>query len=228
MATIPQPTPNIIPGIPLGAGDPAAAGYSSMGPLLVPDFYTPSTLNGSQGQVALLSPNDLLGQPGYQRVNATVLATIAGAVANGNQLRLTFTNTALNNIGGTRVINITAVTGDSVDDLAERFIDAIAADPVLNSLGVFGTALPTGALTINWPGPVGNFTTVSRTIVSGSETITFTPGTGIMAGGAGSVWPFNNFAYTFGGQSFWFKARTPTVVPAPVLAAMVRDAMPIS
>jgi hypothetical protein len=226
--TLPQPLANPIPGIAVGTGAVSSATGNStaqrgQNPLLVPDFYTPVEINGVVAQV---SPNDLLAQSGYVRTAASVTATVTDSTADTDSVTVTFTNGVLSNSGGPRTVTATNPSTTN-STMAEAIANAINSDPVLQAFQISAT-VAAAVVTINQLGPVGNYTTVSYADVSGSVVLTFSPSSGTLAGGAGSVWPFNSFRYTFNGQTFEVRSRQPIIISPPILAAMVRDAMPIA
>src|ERR1700735_523599 len=135
---IPSPTANPIPGIPVGVGDNNSR--FSPDPLLVPDFYTPMVVNPGQGQVSMVSPNDLLGQTAYARTEATSTGTIGGTVATGHTLTLTFTTGILKGSGGARAVTFVTGGADTAITSALGLADAVNADPVLKSFGIYATA----------------------------------------------------------------------------------------
>lgn len=218
---LPAPLANPVPGIPVGVGD-ANSAYSG-DPLLVPDFYKPMAIGG---QMAKVSPNDVLSQTGYARTTATATATVSGVTGATDAVHVTFTNGVLARSGGPRTVSAAAGSAATDASLADAIVTAINDDPVLQAFGISATVAG-AVVTINHPGPVGNFTTVSYTATSGSPVLTFSPVSGLLAGGGGAAFPFGNFPYSFGGQTFWFKSRTPEIIPQPMLVAMVRDGMPI-
>ena len=219
---LPAPLANLAPGPLVGVGD--ANSRFSTDPILVPDFYTPVVINGG---VAMVSPNDLLSQAAYVRTNATATGTLSGVTASTDSVKITFTNGLLARSGGAR--SVTAVAGALATNasLADAIDNAIAQDPVLTAFGITSANLA-AVLNIYQNGPVGNYTTVSYTAVSGAPVVTFSPVSGTLAGGGGAVVPFNTFPFTFGGQVFWFRARTPILVSPPMLSAMVSAGMPVS
>lgn len=222
ITALPSPTANPVPGVAVGTGQ--ANSRFSENPLLVPDFYTPVEINGV---VVRVSPNDLLSQPGYARAAASATATVSSVSGATDAVTVTFTNGVLKNSGGARTVSAVAGVTASDTSLAEAIVAAINADPVLNAFQILASNAD-AVVTISQNGPVGNFTTVSFAATSGAPVLTFSPVSGTLAGGSGSVWPFNTFTYTYGGQTFWIRSRVPTVIPQPILAAMVRDGMSIS
>ena len=225
---LPQPTANPVPGIAVGTGNiSSATGQSSaqrtQNPLLVPDFYTPVEINGVVSQV---SPNDLLAQTGYVRTTASVTATVTDSTADTDSVTVTFTNGAFNASGGPRTVTATNPSTTN-STMAAAIVAAINADPVLQAFGISASTVA-GVITISQNGPVGNYTTVSYADVSGGVVLTFNPTIGTLAGGGGATWPFNSFRYQFAGQTFEIRSRQPTIIPPNVLAAMVRDGMPVS
>ena len=170
----------------------------------------------------------------YPRVNATATATITGSVANGDSLTLAISNPVFRAQAlpvanptvpsDTRTITITAASGDTVSNLVEKFILGINADAVLSAYGIYATGA-LGVLTLNSPGPVGNFTTWTESVGTGSETITLSAAS--LSGGGGSFIPFQGFSATFAGMNFHFNANEPRQVSPLLLAALVNSGSPI-
>jgi hypothetical protein len=215
-------TLNPVPGIASGAADSGTPDASAQNPLLVPDFYTPVSTGGA---MARLSPNQMLGSAPYKRTAATATVTLGGTWANGDTATITFTNGVFASYGNPRTITVTAPSGATPSSVADQLVAAIEADPVLASFGVQASNVA-GVITLSQLGPVGNFTNIGVSKVSASGTIT--DSASVLSGGAGAAWPFSNISYTFNGQTFWFKSRTPVVIPTPVLTAMVRDGQPVA
>lgn len=215
-------TLNPVPGIAAGAADSGTPDASSQNPLLVPDFYTPVAVGG---QMKRLSPNDLLSATGYKRSAATATVTFGGTWAQNDTATLTLTNGVFGSYGNPRTITVTAPATPTPELMGELLVAAIEADPVLTAFGVQASS-DAGVVTLSQLGPVGNFTNVAVSKTSTSGTIA--KSAGALAGGAGAAFPFSNISYVFNGQTFWFKSRTPVVIPTPVLTAMVRDGQPVA
>lgn len=164
---------------------------NSQSPTLLPNF---SINVGSDGRGLLkVSPAQFLAQ--NPRTNATVTATVGGTAASGDVVTVTLTNPVWNNgnlgiTGGAVTVTYTLSGTDTLDSVAEELatlINTSAAAP-------FVIATATAAvLTISWPGPVGNFTTVART-VTGALTLTLSAGT--LSGGGGPTYVWDNFRWT--------------------------------
>jgi hypothetical protein len=206
------------------ANDPVIAIPAEIGgipwpqsPALVPN--TGQALAIAGGQMQLSDQADYLAR--FPRVLAGATATIAGAVANGDQLRLTITPPG--SLVGVAV-NITAATGDTVSNLVEKFIDQIEATPALADVGIYGTGL-LGVLTLNAPGPSGNLVAWTRTIVSGSETITLSAAT--LSGGSGPVLIGQGFSICWRGLNMSFKANQLRVLAPDLVAALVAGGYPV-
>jgi hypothetical protein len=189
-------------------------------PTLLPNTDTPVASGG--GTVDLESPATF--DSNNPRVAAQITATIAGTVANGDSLTITITHGLFS--GGSLAKTITAATGDTVSNLAEKFAAAFNDDAQCQEFGIEADAA-LGVVTFNWPGPFGNFAAFSRTINTGVETITFNPSGGGMTGGSGPIYAYNNFQYTFGGSILNFRAGQPFLADTPLLTALINDQMPV-
>lgn len=112
---------------------------------------------------------------------ATVLAAIGGTTTPTDTVALTFTNTGVVGLPITKTY--TVQPGDTTTSIASGLAALINADATLAAAYI--TAVATGSgLEISQQGAIGNSTVVSKT-AAGSETVTFTPSSGDMSGGAG-------------------------------------------
>ena len=134
--------------------------------------------------------------------SATATATIAGgAFNNGDTVALTFLNTSVTGFPVT--VTYTLGAGESATTVATGLKNLINANATL-SAGNLTAASALGVITISQQGAIGNSTTVQSTITgTGSETVTFNPTSGILAGGAGTpgiVFTGAPLAYNGGGN----------------------------
>ena len=198
-------------------------------PTLVPNFGIAVANNGV---VSNESPaRFLVDNP---RTDATVIATIGGSATNTNTVTLTVKNGVLASsyFGATTSGQVswtyTVGASDSLTNIAEGLAVLISDDPVSQLLGLRADAAG-AVLTLHHSGPVGNFSTVSRTLSGGAtETVTFTPSGGAFGSGDGPIIPVSNFDWcTGGGQilNFWY--GRPVFVGYSELALMVSQGMPI-
>lgn len=112
---------------------------------------------------------------------ATADAIIGGTLAAGDTVALIFTNTGISSFPITKTY--TVLPGDTAALVAAGLTALINADATLAAAALSSTSL-NNVISITQQGAVGNSTVVSRT-VSGSETVTFEPANGAMAGGSG-------------------------------------------
>ncbi len=197
---------------------PVAGGQS---PTLLPNF---SRTAGSNGKGVLQqSPNAYLAA--NPRVNSTATVTVGGTAASGDVATVTLTNPVWKNsvlgiTNGTVTITYTLGASDTVDSTAEGLASAInnsAAGPF-----VIATA-ELGVVTISWPGPVGNSTTLTQS-ATGSLTLTLSGSS--MSGGTGPVLVWNNFQWTANSQVMdFFMGNFYNM--SGVLSGMVSGAQPI-
>ncbi len=164
---------------------------SRQSPTLLPNFSIPVGSNGRGMQK--LSPGQFANL--YPRVNSTATVTVGGTAASGDVATLTLTNPAWKNpnlgiTGASITVTYTLGASDTLDTVAEGLASAInesAAAPF-----VIATA-ELGVLTISWPGPVGNFTTLAQT-ATGALTLTLSASS--MSGGSGPAYVWDNFRWT--------------------------------
>ena len=183
----------------------------------VSDGVTTALRNGF-GQNALASQAGFL--KAYPRVSATATATISGSVANNDVLNLVITSPLF----ATQTVSITAATGDTVSNLAEKFVKAIESNAVLSAFGIFGTSV-LGVVTLNHPGPVGNFTGSTESVSPGSETITLSAAT--LSGGTGAIIPYQGFTVSHRGLNVHFNTGEPRQVDILFLKDLVNSGSPI-
>lgn len=190
-------------------------------PTLLPNTDTP--VSSGAGTVDLQSPAAF--DQANPRVAATITATIAGTVANGDSQTISIASNLF--VGGSLSKTVTAVTSDTVSNVAEKFCNAFNTDAQAQQQGLVATAV-LGVITFNWPGPIGNTPVFSRTINSGAETITFAPSSpATPTGGSGPIYAWDNFQYSFGGVIMNFRAGQPAFADPNLVAALVADGMPV-
>ena len=164
---------------------------NSQSPTLLPNF---SLQSGSNGRGMLkLGPAQFLAT--YPRVNSTATVTVGGTAASGDVATLTLTNPVWNNpnlgiTNGTVSVSYTLTGTDTLESVAEELTTLLndsAAGPF-----ILATAIG-DVVTISWPGPVGNFTTLAET-VTGALTLTLSGSK--LSGGSGPTYVWDNFRWT--------------------------------
>ncbi len=194
---------------------------SRQSPTLLPNFSINAGSNG-RGMLKLSPAQFLLANP---RVSASATATVGGTAASGDIVTVTLSNPIWKNpnlgiSGGSVTVTYTLGASDTLDSVAEGLASAInssAAAPF-----VVATA-ELAVLTISWPGPVGNFTTISQT-VTGAITLTLSAGT--LSGGAGPTYVWDNFRWTARSQVSDYMMGN-FYLMSGVLYGMVQAAQPI-
>jgi hypothetical protein len=190
-------------------------------PTLIPNFSRQA--GGVTGRgVAKQSPQAYLSA--NPRVAATATVTVSGTPTNGDTASVTiacpiFNNPALAYANGAVTATYTQVTGDSLAAVAEGLATAINE----SALGAFLLAEASEAvITLSWPGPVGNF----ATLTVASTGVTLTKSAGTLAGGSGPTYVWNNFDWTASHQvmSFWMGNFYNM---SGVLAGVVNGAQPV-
>jgi hypothetical protein len=118
--------------------------------------------------------------------NAQVVATVAGAAFNAaDTVALLFQNLSVQ--GFPVLITYTLGGAESATTVAAGLKNLINGNATLTAANVTAANV-LGVLTIQQQGAIGNQTTLQATITgSGSETVTFNPVSGQMAGGTGTV-----------------------------------------
>lgn len=196
--------------------------FDPRNPTLVPNTDLVQVVNGTVG---LQSPTQLIAN--NPRVAATNAFTVAGSITNLDVITITFTCGALP--GGVLAIPTTAITGDTVATLAEKISRQINDNAVLRATGVFSDVTAAGVVTVSWPGMVGNFCTLSKSVSgAATETITFAPVGGALTGGSGPIIPLQNFVFGNGTQTFTFWAYQPILLDYVTVQSMVTQGMAIS
>ncbi len=195
---------------------------SPQSPTLLPNFSLPS--GGVKGRgLGKLSPAQFLAQ--NPRANASATVTVGGTAASGDVATVTLSNPVWKNANlgianGSVTITYTLGASDTVDSTAEGLASAInesAAAPF-----VIATA-ELGVVAISWPGPVGNFTTLTQS-ATGALTLTLSAGT--MSGGSGPTYVWDNFDWTARAQvQAYFMGNL--YLMSGVLYGMVQAAAPI-
>jgi hypothetical protein len=118
--------------------------------------------------------------------NASITATVAGAsFVNGDTVNLQFVNTGIQGFP----VTVTYVLGaaETATTVAAGLKALINANAILSGVSVSATNV-LGVLTILQGGAIGNATSLTSVKTgTGTETVTFNPATGVMAGGTGTV-----------------------------------------
>jgi len=176
---------------------------------------------------------------------ASPTATITGTVAAGDILNLIFTGTGIP--GSPVTVSYTAVTGDTTTTVAAGLAAAINANAALSGLGYSATNTTN---VVNISGNGGNTngqvritssvspgsetitittapTTTSTAGTAATETITFSPTSGIMSGGSGPVIAANNFSFARGSEVSAYFYGNVYNLPYDLVQAMVQQGMPI-
>lgn len=189
-----------------------------MPPTLVPQIFKAVSLNG---RVITKSPWKFLAD--NPRSYASCTATIAGTIANNDNLRITIVLPALS--GGKTVFNVLATGSDTTSSLAQKIAKAISDDPTMQDFGIYATSA-LNVVTIKGPGLVGNNLVVQQAVTVGAETISLS-NSGVPSGGSGPIIPCSSFNYQYNGILYSFQAGIPVNVPAGLVAKLVADAKPI-
>jgi len=154
-------------------------------------FWAPSIL------VPLQSPDEFLTT--FPRVAATQTVTVGGTATAGNVVTVTFVNpifVALGNGSSSRTVSVTVGASPTTATVAEQLANAVETDAIVG-LAIYPTVggAAGAVVTLNWPGPVGNLTTLTQTS-TGATTLTL--GGASMSGGSGPVMAFGNFWASIG------------------------------
>jgi hypothetical protein len=157
----------------------------------------------------------------YPRVNGSGTITVTGTITNLDSYIVIFTSGLFS--GGSLALTIGVVTADTLTTLAQKVVNAINGNSTLQSMGIFATSSG-AAVTINWPGPIGNQIVIS--VVSspgGTETATIVQ----ITGGSGPVIPQKDFNYAYGGGLQRFRLNHPKNVALDFLKVLLRDGVSI-
>jgi len=185
-------------------------------PTLLPQFDIPTLLNGT---VTLTPPAELVVlEP---RANATATATIGGTVTAGTTVSLVLTQNQLPNGAVTYTYDV--LSGDTLASIAEGLASLVAADPVAQSFGIYATT-DEAVLTVNWPGPAGNFAVLTGS-ASADETVTTNPANGVLSGGTGPIIPTQNFEVQWAGSTLVFWQGMPQQVSHQILSTMIAQGL---
>jgi hypothetical protein len=221
-----------------GTGTGATVGQlDGRQPTLLPNFDVPVVLDADttdQTIVGLYSPAHYLSY--FPRALSSVTLTVSGTITNNDTLSVTLTNGILLTPSpvGTRTVTVTAVTGDTITTVATKIAKALNDDVTLQPYGVFADTGPGGAgglsnvVTLNWPGPLGNFTTVTTSKSPTGATETLTLSASALSGGSGPVIPFQNFWFSQGGQTSDFWIGQPVQLDYYTLSLFVAQGMPVA
>jgi hypothetical protein len=185
-------------------------------PTLLPQFDIPTLLNGT---TTLTTPANVVTlEP---RANATATATIGGTVTTGSTVSLVVTQGQLP--GGAVTYAYHVVSGDTLATIAEGLASLIAADPIAQAFGIYATTNE-AVLTVNWPGPAGNFAVLTGSASAG-ETVTTSPANGVMSGGTGPIIPTQNFEVQWTGSTLVFWQGMPRQVDYQLLSTMIAQGL---
>ncbi len=207
--------------IPLGGSDSGSLQDSAQNPMLMPAFSLP--VADGRGGLGYQTPNNALASSSMARAAASATATVGGTAAAGDVVSVTIDNPVFERFGGAQTISVTVGT-DTLEQVAEALASGINDNPVCRGFGIRAD-VAADVVTIKHPGPVGNFTTLSR--VNGATSTTITLSAATLSGGAGAILPFGNFAFSYGGQTFRMQIGLPAVMGSAVVAAMVAAGSPI-
>lgn len=165
-----------------------------------------------RGQLISEPPSQFISR--FVRAFASITITITGSISNNDQLQVNVTLPAIGTISKT----ITATGSDTTTTLAQKIAKALSDDSTLRAYRTYANSLA-NVVTFNWPGPLGNFVTLTQSVPVGSESIAL-GNSGAMAGGAGPILPYNTFEFNIKGQVIDCRANTPMNVGTNVVAAM--------
>lgn len=209
--------------VPNNAPLPGSVNINRQNPTLVPNVDKPVAINGL---VTLKSPAGFVKL--FPRANASITVTVGGTANPTDVLSLIFTSGLLGAFGNPVTVSYTVGGSDDLEHIAEGLADAVNNNALLQSFGVYADAAG-DVITIYWPGPGGNFCTLTKSIVgSTDETLTLNPVSGVLAGGSGPVIPFANFSFSFAGIVTAYWIGKPTNVAYNVLAALIAQGKPIA
>ena len=127
--------------------------------------FNPRSLVG--GQVLAETPKDFNAR--YPRALASITMTVAGTLAQDDQLKVEIKLPALS--GGGIAKTIVLASGETATSVAQKIAKALNDDAILRSYGCYANSA-LGVVTFYWPGLLGNNVTVVRTILVGVGTIT--------------------------------------------------------
>lgn len=131
--------------------------------------------------------------------SATATATIGGSTFNaGDIIEFIILNEYIS--GFPVSLSYTVNAGDGAPNIASGLAALIAANSTLSGANVTGAAVGAG-LTVSHQGAIGNSTSLTySTDASGNETITFSPLSGDLTGGAGTAGAFTGSPTAYNGQ----------------------------
>lgn len=184
-------------------------------PSLTPQVFDSVMINGVMQPE---SPNSIAGPNGsFPRVAGQLTVTVTGSVSTGDQLALTVTNNAL--AGNPITVTYTTLASDSVTNIAQGLAALLTSNASLQAVDIFATSYK-GVVTFNQLGPVSLFTTVTGTVVIGSETLTIN-NSGVPVGGSGAIVPINNKTFALGTSVVSLRAGLPQELPFTQVQALV-------
>lgn len=207
-----------------GAGLPAVVSTSN--PTLLPNF-DPAVASAG-GTLDYINPYKFAQS--NPRSNATATITVSDtAINSGDTLSVAVTNNILKPINaGSNTVTVTVTVGgsDTATTLAEKIAKALNDNSVLQQFGAFADAAA-AVVTLTWPGPIGNFSTVAGSH-SGGATESLSPSSQSMSGGAGWIMPYDNFTFQFGTSAMQFWIGKPVILDYTSLSLLVSQAQPIA
>jgi hypothetical protein len=195
-------------------------GLYARNPTLLPNF---DKSVGNGGTIDHESPGVFLTN--NPRVNATETVTLSGTTNTSDTVALTFTH-ALLPAGAVTVTYTVAASDSIVAEVAEGLASLINSTASLQNFGIFATAAE-AVVTVNWPGPVGNFCTVTSAVVGSTDEVVSLGNGGVFASGSGPIIVTGNFNFGKGGSISSFFYGTPYILGYDVITAMVAQGMPI-
>jgi hypothetical protein len=185
---------------------------------LLPQFDKAST-NSSGALVPLPAASFLAANPRYCGMGTV---TLSGTIVNGDVLTLKFTGSFIPT--GSTSVSASLTGSDTLATAAQKLANAIIASAALQNFDV-NAVVYSGVLIIVWAGPLGTNATMSMTKTgTGTEAAAFTQ----VTGGSGPIIPKSDVTINFNGQILSFPAGVPFLPSAPVLAALMQAACPIS
>lgn len=194
---------------------PIARTGAGQNPTLVPNF-DPALVSGSD--LSNVSPYDFLAS--NPRAVSAGTITVGGTVTSGNTLTVEVSN----GVFGSTSVEVTAGASDTVDTLAEKIAQALNDNATLQGVGAYADAAG-AVVTLSWPGPVGNLSTIAGTVSSGgTETLAVVQ----MSGGSGPIIPRANFSFSLNYDVTDYMAGIPVSLDNWTLSQMVTQGMPIA
>jgi hypothetical protein len=202
--------------------------FESIFPAPLPNIGLPNLTAPGSGLLQNLSPADFLAA--NPRTPGTLTITVGGTITNGDTANLTVTAPFLP--GGSVTASASIVTIDTVDSIAQKLAKAINDNAILRRYGVYADSA-LAVVTVNWPGPLGAFATLTGSVAGGAtETLSFT-NSGVPTGGSGPIIPAQSFPFSFPGsnpgtsQLVSFYVGQPVLLSQSQVAAMAAAGSPV-